>query len=58
MLDRAGFQLLGVETALPFHIVAVARRLPDSATAANDAFLEPGAAWRSSSWFASDRRRA
>jgi SAM-dependent methyltransferase len=55
MLDRAGFQLLGVETALPFHIVAVARRLPDDVEPSNEAFVEPGAAWRASSWFASDR---
>ena len=57
MLDRAGFQLLGVETALPFHIVAVAQRPPHGGQPSNQAFLEPGAAWRASSWFATDRRR-
>ena len=37
MLDRAGFQLIAVETALPFHIVAVAR--VDTGVAGNSAFL-------------------
>ncbi len=53
LLDRAGCQLLWVETALPFHIVAVARtaaREPD-----NDRFLSNSADWRRTSVFRHDR---
>ena len=54
LLDRAGCQLLWVETALPFHIVLVARANepePD-----NRDFLAPTAAWRRDSVFRRDRR--
>jgi SAM-dependent methyltransferase len=54
LLDRAGFQVLGVEPALPFHIVALARAAP--AEVDNDAFLSPAAAWRRTSVFRRDRR--
>jgi SAM-dependent methyltransferase len=53
LLDRAGCQLLWVETALPFHIVLVARANgpePD-----NLAFLAPTAGWRRASVFRRDR---
>lgn len=53
LLDRAGCQLLWVETALPFHIVAVARANgpePD-----NRDFLAPTAGWRRESVFRRDR---
>jgi SAM-dependent methyltransferase len=53
LLDRAGCQLLWVETALPFHIVAVARANgpePD-----NGDFLAPTAGWRRESVFRRDR---
>jgi SAM-dependent methyltransferase len=53
LLDRAGCQLLSVETALPFHIVAVARANgpePD-----NREFLSPTAGWRRDSVFRRDR---
>jgi SAM-dependent methyltransferase len=58
MLDRAGFELVGVETALPFHIVAVARRPPEGATAENDAFLAPDATWVRRSCFSTDQDQA
>lgn len=53
LLDRAGCQLLWVETALPFHIVAVARAgglEPD-----NRRFLTREAGWRRASVFRRDR---
>ena len=53
LLDRAGCQLLWVETALPFHIVAVARANvvePD-----NSHFLTRTAGWRRASVFRRDR---
>jgi SAM-dependent methyltransferase len=53
LLDRAGCQLVWVETALPFHIVLVARAngpAPD-----NHEFLSPTAAWRRASVFRRDR---
>jgi SAM-dependent methyltransferase len=54
LLDRAGFQLLSVETALPFHIVALARANgPDPD---NQPFLAPTAAWRRTSVFRRDRQ--
>ena len=56
VLDRAGFELLHVETALPFHIVAVARR--SRGTPTNDAFLSEPAEWRRNSVFRHDRRPA
>jgi SAM-dependent methyltransferase len=53
LLDRAGYQLLSVETALPFHIVAVARAGGNDLD--NGAFLAPGAGWRRGSAFRRDR---
>jgi SAM-dependent methyltransferase len=53
LLDRAGYQLLWVETALPFHIVVVARA--DGPDADNGDFLAPTAAWRRASVFRRDR---
>jgi SAM-dependent methyltransferase len=53
LLDRAGYELLWVETALPFHIVAVARSgagEPD-----NEPFLGRSADWRRRSVFRRDR---
>jgi SAM-dependent methyltransferase len=53
LLDRAGCQLLWVETALPFHIVLVAHANgpePD-----NRDFVGPTAAWRRASVFRRDR---
>jgi SAM-dependent methyltransferase len=53
LLDRAGYQLLWVETALPFHIVAVARA--DAGRRDNGGFLDNSAAWRRTSVFRRDR---
>ncbi len=53
LLDRAGYQLLWVETALPFHIVAVARAA--AAAPDNDRFLSRSAEWRRTSVFRRDR---
>jgi ubiquinone/menaquinone biosynthesis C-methylase UbiE len=53
LLDRAGFHLIAVETALPFHIVAVAAvrgSAPD-----NGPFLSATAGWRRRSVFRRDR---
>jgi SAM-dependent methyltransferase len=58
MLDRAGYELLTLETALPFHIVALARRPPAGVTAVNEPFLRPDAAWARSSCFSRDRDQA
>ena len=55
LLDRAGYQLVWVETALPFHIVLVARA--SRADPANGDFLGPAAAWRAASVFRRDRRQ-
>jgi len=55
LLDRAGYELLWVETALPFHVVAVARATaPDPD---NDRFLDSSARWRRTSVFGRDRPR-
>jgi SAM-dependent methyltransferase len=53
LLDRAGFELLWVETALPFHIVAVARATGGDRD--NGEFLAPTARWRQESVFGRDR---
>ena len=53
LLDSAGYQLLAVETALPFHVVTVARAsggAPD-----NETFLAGTAHWRRASVFRRDR---
>jgi SAM-dependent methyltransferase len=57
MLDRAGFALLSLSTALPFHIVAIARRPANGEPPSNDAFLAADAAWVGTSCFPSDRAR-
>ena len=53
LLDRAGFQLLGLEPALPFHIVAVARAAEGEID--NEPLLSPAAEWRRTSVFRRDR---
>lgn len=53
LLDRAGFHLIAVETALPFHVIAVAAvrgSAPD-----NGSFLSDTARWRQRSVFRRDR---
>lgn len=55
-LDRAGWELVALEPALPFHVVALARAsagVPDNAP-----FLTASASWRETSVFARDRRSA
>ena len=54
LFDRAGYRVLGVDTALPFHIVVLARA-PGGDTGGNDAFLSPDAAWVQHSVFRRDR---
>jgi SAM-dependent methyltransferase len=53
LLDRAGYQLLWVETALPFHIVAVGRS--DAGEPDNEPLLGRSADWRRRSVFRRDR---
>jgi SAM-dependent methyltransferase len=53
LLDRAGCRLLSIETALPFHIVAVARA--NGGDRDNSDFLAPTARWRQESVFRRDR---
>lgn len=53
LLDRAAYQLVWVETALPFHIVAVARA--DAGEPDNHRFLSRSADWRRTSVFRRDR---
>lgn len=55
LLDRGGFELLHVETALPFHIVAVARATQRAH--AEDRLLSGIADWRRESVFRHDRRQ-
>lgn len=57
MLDRAGFRLMAVEPALPFHIVAVGVT-DDGQSPGNDAFLSAKASWRRDSVFRRDRAGA
>ncbi|MBA2462256.1 MAG: class I SAM-dependent methyltransferase [Actinobacteria bacterium] len=56
LLDRVGFELLAVETALPFHIVAVAQAGAHGRD--NSAFIADTADWRRASVFRHDRRHA
>lgn len=56
LLDRAGCRLLWVETALPFHIVAVARA--SKLESDNRPFLARTAGWRRASVFRRDRATA
>ncbi len=53
MLDRAGFQLVAVDTALPFHIVTVAT--VDGYVTDNGPFFSADADWRRRSVFRRDR---
>lgn len=53
LLDRAGCRVLAVATALPFHVVAVARTGRGEET--NDDVLSPAAPWRRASVFRHDR---
>jgi hypothetical protein len=53
LLDRARCRLVWVETALPFHIVAVAGAHGDEPD--NSGFLAAGAGWRRASVFKWDR---
>lgn len=55
MLNHVGAQVLAVETALPFHIIAVACKLPPGHRPDNAPFLTADAAWRNTSNFISDR---
>lgn len=55
LLDHVGVQMLAVETMQPFHIIAVARKLPAGRRGENAAFLATGAPWRAASVFGSDR---
>ena len=55
LLDHIGVQLLAVETMQPFHVIAVARKLPPGSRPDNRAFLATGAAWVAASVFAGDR---
>jgi SAM-dependent methyltransferase len=52
VLDRARYQLVAVEPALPFHVVAVARAADRPA---NEGFLSASATWRRTSVFRRDR---
>ncbi len=51
LLDHAGYGLLAVETALPFHVVVLAR----AGGGDNDAVLAGGTDWRRASVFQRDR---
>jgi len=51
LLDHAGYRIVAVETALPFHIVALAQ----AAEGDNGAFLAPDAPWLRQSVFRRDR---
>jgi SAM-dependent methyltransferase len=58
LLDHLGVQLLAVETMRPFHIIAVARKLPMGSRPDNRAFLAADAGWVADSVFAGDRTSA
>jgi len=55
LLDHVGVQLLAVETMVPFHVIAVARKLEEGRRADNGAFLAADATWRAASVFRGDR---
>lgn len=55
LLDYVGVQLLAVETMLPFHVIAVAQKLPPGSRPDNRAFLAADAGWVAASVFAGDR---
>jgi SAM-dependent methyltransferase len=55
LLDRARYELLAVEPALPFHIVVLARAA--AVDADNESFVSDAAAWRRTSVFGRDRHR-
>lgn len=56
LLDRAGYRILGVDTALPFHIVVLARA--SGGGDGNQAFLAVDAPWARRSVFRRDRSAA
>jgi len=55
MIDVAGFQIIDVEAARPFHILLVAGKTPEGKRPDNSAFLDFGARRYRSSPFLSDR---
>jgi len=54
-LDQAGIQIVAVDTAMPYHIVALGQRLLDSEVPKNAIFLGAAATWRACSPFPTDR---
>ena len=54
LLDLGGYRILGVDTALPFHIVVLAQASSGGA-GGNDVFLAPDAQWARRSVFRRDR---
>lgn len=54
MLDHVGVQLLAVQTAPPFHIILVAKKLADGSMPDNTNFTAADAPWRRDSVFGSD----
>jgi hypothetical protein len=55
MLDFVKMQIVAVEPMLPFHIIAVAQKLPLGQLPVNEPFLDPSASWVAKSPFASDK---
>jgi len=55
LLDVVGLQVKAVEPFLPYHILAVAEKLPESVAAQNVSLIGPQALYRRRSPFASDR---
>lgn len=55
LVDRGGFRILHVETALPHHIFVIATRPATGLPEENREFLSTAAEYRSESVFASDR---
>jgi SAM-dependent methyltransferase len=58
VLDHVGMQILSVEAVWPFHIIAVARKLPPGDEPDNDGFKAEAAEFRRRSPFSSDRAHA
>ena len=54
MIDWMGMELVGVETAVPHHIVIVARKSDNAGRGNNASFLKPGAEYLKRSPFALD----
>lgn len=55
MIDFAGFQIIEIEAARPFHILLLARKTPEGTRPDNSAFLDFGARCYRSSPFPTDR---